>query len=168
MRRIRIILLRRDRDRAVALLQKLGTVDFRKSALNLPDDEGTDYYEVLPRLLSLVGGAVAALPKRPVYRMRHMEREKLIRAAGKEMDAIGRIQELDSDRKELEDKIGEAELKGDEDPKGYKVELKGIANELDEISSKHYSRLSCLKEMLEIETARAEAFLMFKRTKDTC
>ncbi len=45
--------------------------------------------------------------------------------------------------------------------------LRQIAERLAALSRKHYSRLFCMREMLEIELARAEASSMFKRTEST-
>lgn len=170
MRFIRIIVLKKDRDRAIAILQRLGTLDLRKSGLKLPDDtESAAYADALPRLLWLVQDAVSILPKAHVSRMRQLEPGRLVKAVGKELDAIGRIQELGSRRKELEQRIIEMKKEGDDgDVRQLRREVKAIGYELDEISSRHYSKLACFREMLEMESAKAAAALMFKRTKSTC
>lgn len=52
-----------------------------------------------------------------------------------------------------------------EKKKGNEEKLSRITKQLDEISTKYYSKLVNLREMLEIEVARAEASNMFKRTE---
>ncbi|MDE1852002.1 MAG: hypothetical protein KGH69_04945 [Candidatus Micrarchaeota archaeon] len=165
---VRIIVLRRDRSRIVAMLQRMGIIDFRKSRLGLQDDENADYYEVIPRMLSTVSSALAVLPKGPVARMGHMEPRELIKAVGREMDIIGRVQELGYEKAELEERIVKARTEGSPHESELRERLETVDRRLERISVSRYSRLACLKEMLEIEDARADAVLMFKRTRDTC
>ncbi|MEM4088954.1 MAG: V-type ATPase 116kDa subunit family protein [Candidatus Micrarchaeaceae archaeon] len=78
-----------------------------------------------------------------------------------------KIREIDLGGKYIDTKP-EAMLKNAEKLEGeYSAQLQRIADEIDAISMKYYNELAGIKEMLEIEAARAGISGMFKKTEST-
>ena len=71
MKRIRIICLEDDREDVVASLHRLGTLDLRKSELNLSDAAPSESSSTISDLLIKFEGAIQPLPKAAVKLEKH-------------------------------------------------------------------------------------------------
>ena len=94
MKRIRIICLEDEREDVVAALHRLGSLDLRKSELNLGDAAPPENSPAISDLLIKFEGAIQSLPKAMVKPEKHLSGWRLIRYAGSKSKATERIYSL--------------------------------------------------------------------------
>ena len=104
MKKVRIVFLSKKKQEVVAELHDLGIMDFRKSKLELSDDQPQEHFAELSDLLIKYEGAIRLLPDWHIELASHHGTQlgKVLEAAGKDK-VLDEIYSLDAQRKEIED-----------------------------------------------------------------
>ncbi len=168
---VRLVLLEEDRDALVATLQRLGIIDLRRGALNLDSDCPRPYASSIYELLGKFDEAVKVLPQRKVTPAKSLTACRLLKEAGRELETVKKVMDLDARRKFLLDQelsIRHSDYLDHRALHRNRKEQLKISSALNSMGAKHYGSLVSLREMLEIEHGRDEAVSMLKTTGHAC
>jgi len=111
MEKIRIVFLESSKEKVIAALHKIGTIDFRKSSLELIEDQPLKFQSQIAEQLIRLEGALALMhkPEKPIFKkIKHMPIEKLLKTAAhiKQADILysmdAKLHALDEEAKQLE------------------------------------------------------------------
>ena len=102
MQKVRIVVLDERKSDVISALHGMGIIDFRKSRLELGDDQPLAHYNELSELLVKFEGAIRLLAKSRVSKTENVGLEKLLKLAAGDK-AIDGIYGLDAESKDLEE-----------------------------------------------------------------
>lgn len=102
MRKARVVFLSSDKQRVIDTLHELEIIDFRRSELDLSEDQPLEHADELSELIVRFEGAIKLLPKSNVTEEKKLPLGSLLKTA-KSMKVIDEIFALDEERKALKD-----------------------------------------------------------------